>query len=270
MRVAGPLTESIPVLIAEADEATGEFLRDQLVADGYDARLARTADHALALAGQLPPALMLVGDLEPRRAALELLVAVRAGSAHPDLPSGLAAVVVTASCSELDVLRAFEAGADDVVAKPFSYVQLRARLGAVMRRAGGLHAARRLTVDTIEIDTAARSVAVAGRAVALCRREYELLIALATDPQRVFTKQELLREVWGFRAAGATRTLDSHACRLRRKLARAGGDYVINVWGVGYCLSRPGTQRGLDRIPARGLARAEADGESLAYPAPAT
>jgi DNA-binding response OmpR family regulator len=76
-------------------------------------------------------------------------------------------------------------------------------------------------------------VTVAGRRVILPTKEYELLLKLGSDPSRVFTKDELLRDVWGFQSSGRTRTLDSHASRLRRRL---GGDYVRNVWGVGYCL----------------------------------
>jgi DNA-binding response OmpR family regulator len=76
----------------------------------------------------------------------------------------------------------------------------------------------------------------------LSQKEFALLLALAAQPTRVFTKEELLRDVWGYRAMGRTRTLDSHACRLRTKLAAAGGQYVVNVWGVGYRLvdGRPG------------------------------
>jgi DNA-binding response OmpR family regulator len=80
-------------------------------------------------------------------------------------------------------------------------------------------------------------VTVAGEAVPLAAKEYELLVKLAGEPRRVFTKEQLLREVWGFRSLGRTRTLDSHASRLRRKLAAAGGDFVRNVWGVGYSLT---------------------------------
>jgi DNA-binding response OmpR family regulator len=80
-------------------------------------------------------------------------------------------------------------------------------------------------------------VTVHGLTVALSAKEYELLVKLATQPTRVFTKEELLRDVWGFRSLGRTRTLDSHASRLRRKLGRAGAqDCVLNVWGVGYRL----------------------------------
>ena len=87
------------------------------------------------------------------------------------------------------------------------------------------------------VDRATRRVTVDGVPVALSGKEYELLVKLASDPQRVFTKEELLRQVWGFRSLGRTRTLDSHASRVRRKLQAVGeAPFVINVWGVGYKL----------------------------------
>jgi DNA-binding response OmpR family regulator len=110
-----------------------------------------------------------------------------------------------------------------------------ARIRAVLRRVAP--AGRVLQAGAIEVDTATRRVTVAGERVVLPGKEYELLLKLASDPARVFTKEELLREVWGFRSLGRTRTLDSHASRLRRRLARPGHPpYVQNVWGVGYCL----------------------------------
>ena len=98
----------------------------------------------------------------------------------------------------------------------------------------------RLEAGPIVVDRATRCASVNGRAVALAAKEYELLVKLASDPTRVFTKEQLLREVWEFRALGRTRTLDSHASRLRRKLAAAGAENcVVNVWGVGYRLLDP-------------------------------
>jgi DNA-binding response OmpR family regulator len=94
-----------------------------------------------------------------------------------------------------------------------------------------------LTVCDLEIDLASRVVTLAGETVQLSAKEYELLVALAEDPERVFRKEELLRNVWGFRSLGRTRTLDSHASRLRRKLNRSSDTaHVLNVWGVGYRL----------------------------------
>jgi DNA-binding response OmpR family regulator len=91
-------------------------------------------------------------------------------------------------------------------------------------------------IGDLFIDPSRRSVRVGDREVALANKEFTLLRALATDPQRVFTKEELLRDVWGFRSMGRTRTLDSHASRLRRKLDPESGRYVVNCWGVGYRL----------------------------------
>ena len=93
-----------------------------------------------------------------------------------------------------------------------------------------------LRVGELEIDPVSRDVRVAGEHAALSQKEFALLLALAAQPLKVFTKEELLRDVWGYRSMGRTRTLDSHACRLRHKLGGAGGRYVVNVWGVGYRL----------------------------------
>ena len=121
------------------------------------------------------------------------------------------------------------------VTKPFHYDELVARIRAILRRVVP-SADDRIDVDGIRIDRAARRVTLAGKRIPLAGKEFELLCKLAADPERVFTKEELLREVWGFRSLGRTRTLDSHASRLRRKLSRDGRDYVINEWGVGYRL----------------------------------
>ena len=93
-----------------------------------------------------------------------------------------------------------------------------------------------LRIGSLEIDPAGRATTVRGRRVELAAKEFALLRTLASAPTRVFTKDELLRDVWGFRAAGSTRTLDSHACRLRQKLRVDGDEFVVNVWGVGYRL----------------------------------
>ena len=152
---------------------------------------------------------------------------------HGDVP---VIVLGEPESDTVDRVRALDRGCDDFLVRPFAYEELLARIRAVLRRTTpAAHEVRR--AGLIIADLATRSVLVADVAVSLAGKEYELLLKLMTDPTRVFTKEELLREVWGFRSLGRTRTLDSHASRLRRKLAAAGaGSVVVNVWGVGYRL----------------------------------
>jgi DNA-binding response OmpR family regulator len=146
-------------------------------------------------------------------------------------------IVIGAPGSDtVDRVRAFERGCDDFVARPFDYEELLARIRAILRRTAPPVADVRLA-GSIRVDEVTRTVTVAGRIVRLAGKEYELLLKLMTEPSRVWTKEQLLRDVWGFRALGRTRTLDSHASRLRRKLQGDGdGPFVVNVWGVGYRL----------------------------------
>jgi DNA-binding response OmpR family regulator len=106
----------------------------------------------------------------------------------------------------------------------------------VRRAAGGTQQTRPLQIGLLTIDTASRAVSLADKPLELRRQEYELLLFLASDPRRVFHKHELLKGVWGYRSTGTTRTLDTHASRLRRKLGAAGEHWIVNVRGVGYRL----------------------------------
>src|SRR3954454_14688750 len=152
---------------------------------------------------------------------------------HGDVP---VIVLGEPESDAVDRVRALEHGCDDFLVRPFSYEELLARIRAVLRRTlPAAHEGRR--AGAISVDLATRSVSVGDGGVPLAGEEYELLLKLMTDASRVFTKEQLLRDVWGFRSLGRTRTLDSHASRLRRKLAAAGaGTVVVNVWGVGYRL----------------------------------
>jgi DNA-binding response OmpR family regulator len=125
------------------------------------------------------------------------------------------------------------------VCKPFGYPELRARIGALLRRASGRRTLGRIRAGALEIDPASRTVRLHGRPVELSQKEFALLRVLAAEPARVWSKEELLRTVWGYQSLGRTRTIDSHACRLRRKLGVAGDRYVVNVWGIGYRLLDP-------------------------------
>src|ERR1700691_147974 len=206
----GPQSAS-PILVVESDAATAQTLVEQLGNDGYRTDLARSAEHARTRAVWCPPRLVVLGALDSSRGQLELMREMRRSARGrrlwvPETP----VIMIGASVSELDMLRAFEAGADDFVARSMCYLELRARIRALLRRAElAVAPADRLAVSSLKIDMSAHAVSVHGRPVQLRRMEFELLAHLAGDPERVFAKQELLRAVWGYRSSGSTRTVDS-------------------------------------------------------------
>jgi DNA-binding response OmpR family regulator len=225
------------LLIVEDHRATRMFLADNLAADGYDIIEAESVAEAERLLGTRFPDLAIVDLALPDRDGLELLQMIRqadriASRVDPEVPL----LVLSGRCSELDRLRGFERGCDEYVVKPFSYPELHARIKALLRRTSRRPGAGRLRIGSLELDPLSRTVWVAGRRLALSKKEYGLLRALAGEPTRVITREELLRTVWGFRTLGATRTLDSHASRLRKKLCVGGDRFIVNVWGVGYRL----------------------------------
>jgi DNA-binding response OmpR family regulator len=147
----------------------------------------------------------------------------------------LPVIVLSGRGGDEERVRGLEFGADDYVVKPYVYGELRARMTAVLRRARHMRSGP-VRVGEIVVDAARHRAWVGGREVRLSKKEFSLLRALAADPHRVFSKRELLGQVWGQRAPTKTRTLDSHASRLRRKLDPERARFVINCWGVGYRL----------------------------------
>jgi DNA-binding response OmpR family regulator len=225
------------LLLVDDDAAVRTFLADNLTADGYDVLLAETARDALRQLEYKAPDLALVDVGLPDASGLEVLRRVRgADGVATRLDPGTPLIVLSGRASELDRVRGLEHGADDYVAKPFSYPELRLRISGLLARAQGGAKSGRIRVGELDIDPASREVLLRGRRLVLAQKEFALLRTLAAQPSRVFTKEELLRDVWGFRAMGTTRTVDSHACRLRQKLGVEGDRFVHNVWGVGYRL----------------------------------
>ncbi|HMJ03147.1 MAG TPA: response regulator transcription factor [Conexibacter sp.] len=228
------------ILVVEDDRHTRTFLADNLAADGYEPIPAVDAREAVRLMETRYPDLAILDLTLPDRDGLDLLKQVReADGIASRIDPALPVLVLSGRVGELHRLRGFEKGADDVLQKPFSYPELRARVGALLRRSELARRRGRMRIGGLEIDPAARTVALNGRRVVVSQKEFALLRTLAADPTRVIPKEELLRTIWGFRVSGAhgsTRTLDSHACRLRQKLARDGDRFVVNVWGVGYRL----------------------------------
>jgi DNA-binding response OmpR family regulator len=231
------MIEPTSILIVEDDAITRTFLADNLTADGYDLLVAANLRDALRTLDYHRVDLVVVDLGLPDGSGLELLRKVReAGGSGARVDARMPLLVLSGRAGETDRVRGLERGADDFVSKPFSYVELRLRIAALLRRTRERPAEGRLRVGELELDPVTREVRVRGVRVALSAKEFALLQRLATEPTRVFTKAELLRDVWGFRTLGQTRTLDSHACRLRQKLSVRGERFVVNVWGVGYRL----------------------------------
>jgi DNA-binding response OmpR family regulator len=231
------VTDSPCILVVEDDAPTRTFLADNLTADGYELLVADSVRDALRQLEYHHVDLAVVDVGLSDGSGLDVVAAVRAATgAGARLDARLPIVLLSGRAADIDRVRGFERGADDFVPKPFSYAEFRLRIAAVLRRSRERRAGGRLRVGDLAIDPASREVLLRGETVALSQKEFALLSALAAEPTRVFTKAELLRDVWGFRAMGSTRTLDSHACRLRHKLGRSGDRFVVNVWGVGYRL----------------------------------
>jgi DNA-binding response OmpR family regulator len=226
---------SANVLIVEDEPAIVDFLRDNLHEDEHTVRaVGNVRDALLALRTERHDIVLIDVGL-PDGSGLDVVRAIRSGEAGDP---GAGVIVLTARSEEQDRLRGFARGADDYVPKPFSYPELLARVSALHERIRRVTRRELIEVGALEIDVLARVVRIGGTTVQLPAKEFELLAALARDPERVIPKAELLERIWGYRNSHTTRTLDSHASRLRRRIESElpGTRYVVNRWGVGYAL----------------------------------
>lgn len=214
MRVSGPplgvnralrpppqaVPETTPtILVVEDDPISRSFLHDNLVADGFQVLQAGTVAAARRHLAEAYIDLAVLDLGLPDDDGLTLLSAVRRGEriiarVDPDLPL----LVLSARGSETDRLRGFRLGADDYLVKPFSYSELHARIRALLARSGRRARGSRTRIGPLELDTISRQVWLDGDPVELSGKEYSLLVALAADPMRVYTREELLCGVWGF------------------------------------------------------------------------
>ena len=224
------------VVVCQHDRATQDLICGRLAEDGFEPLPAAGVEEALRLCRHHLPDLLVV-DLDlPGDGGPELLRRIR--EAHwlkAQVDPYLPVLALGQRGAEADE-RAPDLLADDLLDKPFTYDDLRARIRSILRgRHGRLD--RPVRVGDLLVDPGRRKVMVGELEVRLARKEFTLLRLLASDPTRVFAKEELLRDVWGLRGPAAKlRTLDSHASRLRRKLDPEGRRYVVNSWGVGYKL----------------------------------
>jgi len=232
--------DAATILVVEDDLATRTFLADNLTADGYEVLASDCARDALRQLEAKTPDLLLLDLGLPDLGGLEVLGRLRgADGLVSRMDPGTPVLLLTGRAAEIDRLRGFERGADDYLCKPFSYGELRARINAVLRRTRARRSLGRIRAGALEIDPLAHRVLLRGEPIELSAKEFALLRVLAAEPSRVWSKEDLLRTVWGYQSMGRTRTIDSHACRLRRKLGAHGDRYVVNVWGVGYRLLDP-------------------------------
>ncbi len=224
------------ILLIEDDPATRTFLADNLTADGYTIRTARGVREGVhELRTQFPDLVVLDVGL-PDGSGLDLVRAVRRADGiteriDPKTPM----LVLSGRSGELDRIRGIEQGADDYLVKPSGYGELRCRIGALLRRSQDRPTHGAVRVGALVVDPVSREVRLNDVPVPVSQKEFALLRILVSDVTRVFTKEELVRSVWGTNL-GSSRTLDSHACRLRQKLAGSEHQYILNVWGVGYRL----------------------------------
>ncbi len=220
------------ILIVDDEPLIVKGLKYSLEQDGYETDSAQDGEEAVAkfFAGQYD--LVLLDVMLPKMDGMEVCQRIREKSNVP-------IIMLTAKGEDMDKILGLEYGADDYMTKPFNILEVKARIKAIMRRTskpaeGQSH--NTLSFGELVIDEDARSVTVAGREIGLTGREFDVLTLLARTPGKVYSREELLEEVWGPEYPGDARTVDVHVRRLREKLEEHPGEprYVRTRWGSGY------------------------------------
>ena len=221
------------VLVVDDDATVAEVVRSYLTHAGFEVEQAADGPTALSVAARTRPDLVVLDLMLPGLSGLEVCQRLR--STRPDI----AVVMLTALGEESDRLVGLETGADDYLVKPFSPRELVLRVRSVLRRSGVLPVTdglpRRLVSGDVQVDVPARALAVRGQPVPLTTREFDLLVHLMSHPGRAFTRNQLMREVWGWEF-GDTSTVTVHVRRLREKVEAEPSEprRLVTVWGVGY------------------------------------
>ena len=221
------------VLVVDDEKLLVKGIKFNLENDGYQVDTAYDGAQALSMVKEQKYDIIILDLMLPEVNGLEVCRKIRENSNVP-------VIMLTAKSEGVDKLIGFEYGADDYVTKPFDILELKARIRAILRRAGSQPAAGlqddQIKVGDLLIDTAQRSVFKNGRATNLTAKEFDLLVMLARNPGRVFSREGLLSVVWGEDYPGDIRTVDVHVRRLREKLETddANPEYILTKWGVGY------------------------------------
>ncbi len=222
---------AISVLIVEDDKNIAELLQMYLEKEGYAVTLAYDGGEGLSKFRTIKPDLVLLDVMMPVMDGWAVCRAIREESKTP-------VIMLTAKSETDDKVTGLKSGADDYITKPFEMREVLARIEAVLRRSDRTDTqkkSRRLSFDKLTIDMDAFELTVDGRKVDTPPKEMELLFYLASSPNRVYTRNQLLDEVWGFDYFGDSRTVDVHVKRLREKLEGVSEQWSVKtVWGVGY------------------------------------
>ena len=232
-------------LAVEDDGNIAELLRLYLERDGFEVQCAPDGVEGVAMFRAFHPDIVLLDIMLPGLDGWGVLREIRKESRTP-------VIMLTAKSETPDKISGLEMGADDYVTKPFEVKELLARIHAVLRRAeepsdaAAGQSTKRLTFDKLIIDLDAYELIVDGKRVDTPPKEMELLFHLASSPNRVFTRNQLLDEVWGFDYFGDSRTVDVHIKRLREKLEGVSDQWSLKtVWGVGYKFDLTESSKGL-------------------------
>ena len=222
---------AISVLVVEDDRNIAELLQMYLEKEGYGVTLAFDGGQGLSKFRAISPDLVLLDVMMPVMDGREVCRAIRAESNTP-------VIMLTAKGEIDDKIAGLKSGADDYITKPFEMREVLARIEAVLRRTDRTNCdkqQRRLVFDKLIIDMDAFELTVDGKKVEAPPKEMELLFYLASSPNRVYTRNQLLDDVWGFDYFGDSRTVDVHVKRLREKLEGTSDQWSVKtVWGVGY------------------------------------
>ncbi|MBQ3543178.1 MAG: response regulator transcription factor [Oscillospiraceae bacterium] len=222
---------AISVLIVEDDRNIAELLQMYLEKEGYAVTVAQDGGQGLNKFRAIRPDLVLLDVMMPVMDGWAVCRAIREESATP-------VIMLTAKSETDDKVHGLKAGADDYITKPFEMKEVLARIEAVLRRSAGTSSevkSRRLVFEDLIIDMDAFELTVKGKKIDAPPKEMELLFYLASSPNRVYTRNQLLDEVWGFDYFGDSRTVDVHVKRLREKLEGVSPSWGLKtVWGVGY------------------------------------